>query len=74
MSRHALEDGAAQWLTPDRRTWLYRIVTTLVPCLVAVGVVASEHVQVWLLLAAAILGVSGSGVAVANVSPGPRDE
>lgn len=63
----------AQWLTPERRTWMYRVITALAPCLVALGVVAPPDVQVWLLLAAALLGVGGSGVAVANVSAGPRD-
>ncbi|MFD4294127.1 hypothetical protein ACFWQG_12995 [Rhodococcus sp. NPDC058532] len=75
MGDHSKDDvgGVGQWLTPARRTWLYRVITALAPCLVALGVAAQGDVQMWLLLVAAMLGVGGSGVAVANVSIGPRD-
>ncbi|TWS27275.1 hypothetical protein FK530_19205 [Tsukamurella conjunctivitidis] len=43
------------WLTPDRRRWLYGILTVAAPILVVYGIVEQETVTLWLSLAATIL-------------------
>lgn len=44
------------WLTPERRAWLYRLVSAAMPLLVLYGVAAEHDVAVWLGVAAAFLG------------------
>lgn len=57
------------WLTPRVRAWLYGISTTLVPLLVAYGVVDQQQAPLWVALAASILA---TGTALVH-TPG-RDE
>jgi len=50
------------------RAWLYRIIVAAIPILVALGYLAGDQAQLWLGLAAAVLGVGASGLAVANTT------
>lgn len=52
---------------PNERTraWLYRVLLTLQPLIVAYGVASSEQAAMWVAVAAAALG---SGLASANTS------
>lgn len=44
------------WLTPARRAWLYRVLTAAAPLLVAKGLASESDLQVYLGIAAAVLG------------------
>lgn len=54
--------------TEATRAWIYRVVTAAIPILVAAGVVAGGDAQLWLGLAAAVLGVGAGGLATVNTS------
>ena len=56
-----------QHLTEARRTWLYGIIGAAVPLLLGYGVLAPEHVTLWLNLAAAVLAVGSSTLAATHV-------
>ena len=43
------------WLTPERRSWLYRVVTAALPLLALYGIAAEQDLAVWASLAAAFL-------------------
>ena len=53
----------------QRRSWLYSVMVALVPLLVAVGLLTGETAQLVLNVVAALLAVSGGGMALANLSP-----
>lgn len=57
---------------PAVRRWLYGIIAAAIPVLVIAGVIGPDDVQVWLNLAAAILGLGAAGLAIPNtpVPPG----
>ncbi len=55
--------------TMTRRSWLYSVMVALVPLLVAVGVLTGDIAQLVLNVVAAVLAVSGGGMALANLSP-----
>ena len=55
--------------TAKRRTWLYSVVTALVPLLLAVGVMTTEIAEMVLRVAAAVLAVSATGMALSNITP-----
>jgi hypothetical protein len=55
--------------TAKRRTWLYSVVTALVPLLLAVGVMTGEIAEMVLRVAAAVLAVSATGMALSNITP-----
>ena len=59
---------------PATRKWIYGIVAAVIPVLVILGVLTTEDTQVWLNLAAAILGLGAAGLAVPNTPPadGPK--
>lgn len=57
------------WLTPDRRRWLYAIVTCVVPLLVAYGIFDQETAALWAALAASMLGTTVAGLH----TPKPRE-
>lgn len=59
--------------TVQQRQYIYKVVLTLIPVLVAAGIALPGDVTVYLNLAAALLGVSGGAVALSNVSEGPKD-
>lgn len=48
------------------RSWLYGVVTAVIPLLVVIGVIAGDQAALWLNLAAAVLGVGSSSLALAN--------
>lgn len=51
------------------RAYIYRIIVTLIPCLIIAGIaVDSTQTEAILNLAAAILGLGGGGLAAANTS------
>ena len=50
------------------RAYIYRVLTALVPLLVAYGVVTEGTVGLWLQLAGAVLAVGGTGLAAAHTS------
>lgn len=49
--------------SPATRQYLYRVVLAVVPLLVIGGILAPAQVDLWLALAAAVLGVGGAGLA-----------
>ena len=57
------------WWTAERRQWLYKVAVAAVPVMIAVGVVTGEMAQLILNVLAAVLGVSASGMALANLTP-----
>lgn len=48
--------AAAPWLTPERRGWLYRIITAALAVALVYGLVDGRELDAWLPLVAAILG------------------
>ena len=54
---------------PNTRKWIYGIVAATIPVLVILGFVSGEDTQVWLNLAAAVLGLGTAGLAVPNTAP-----
>ena len=56
---------------PNTRKWIYGIVAAAIPVLVILGFVSGEDTQVWLNLAAAVLGLGTAGLAVPNTPPAP---
>jgi hypothetical protein len=59
----------AGWWTAERRQWLYQVAVAAVPLMIAVGLVTGEMAQLILNVLAAVLGVSASGMALANLTP-----
>jgi len=60
-------------LTPQRRQYLYGLVTTILPILVALNYVDPTLVPLWLNLAGALLGTAGGGVAYAALRGQRKD-
>ena len=58
-------------LKPEVRKWIYGIVATTVPLLVALGTVTDELGAQILNVAAAVLAIGGSALAITNV---PKEE
>ena len=54
---------------PNTRKWIYGIVAAAIPVLVILGFVSGEDTQVWLNLAAAVLGLGTAGLAAPNTTP-----
>ncbi|MCQ1951632.1 hypothetical protein NNX28_17070 [Arthrobacter sp. zg-Y859] len=54
---------------PNTRKWIYGIVAAAIPVLVILGFVGGEDTQVWLNLAAAVLGLGTAGLAAPNTAP-----
>lgn len=52
----------------NQRAYIYRVCVALIPILVAAGIVAGGDAQLWLGLAAAVLGVGSAGLATANTT------
>jgi hypothetical protein len=59
-----------QLLTPKVRTYIYGVIVTLVPLLVAIDIFTAEIAGHVLNITAALLSVGGSALALANV---PKD-
>lgn len=60
-------------LTEHQRKWVYGIVIAALPLLAAYGILGPDHAPMWVALAAAVLGVSSSTLAAANVGTEPED-
>lgn len=60
-------------LTEHQRRWAYGIVIAALPVLAAYGILGPDQAPMWVALAAAILGVSSSTLAAANVGAEPED-
>lgn len=58
-------------LHPEVRKWIYGIIAATVPLLIALGSITNEIGAQVLNVAAAVLAVGGSALAIANV---PKDE
>lgn len=54
------------WLTPAVRRWLYLVLLTAVPLLIAYGAISDETAPLWIALGGAVLGM---GVAEAHTPP-----
>lgn len=54
-----------QILTPDVRSWLYGVISAVLAIIAAYGLISADEVPLWLTLAAALLGLTGSTVATA---------
>jgi hypothetical protein len=63
----------SDWLTRDRRKWIYGICLAIVPLLVLYGVIDESSAPLWIALAGAIIAPS---LALANLAPDkePTDE
>jgi uncharacterized membrane protein len=55
--------------TMRRRSWLYSIMVSLVPLLVAIGVLTGDVAQMVLNVVAAVLAVGGGSMALSNLTP-----
>jgi hypothetical protein len=58
-------------LHPEVRKWIYGIVAATVPLLIALGSITDEVGTQILNVAAAVLAIGGSALAISNV---PKDE
>ena len=58
---------------PNTRKWIYGIVAAAIPVLVILGFVSGEDTQVWLNLAAAVLGLGTAGLAAPNTPPATEE-
>jgi hypothetical protein len=54
-------------LQPHVRKWIYGIIAATVPLLIAVGTISGELGQQILNVAAAVLAIGGSALAIKNV-------
>ena len=72
MGQHSAESATPNRWVPDPviRRYLYGVVVALIPVLVAFGVVSPDSVQVWLNVAAAVLGLGTTTLAIANTPKG----
>ena len=55
--------------TKQRRAWLYSVVTSAIPLLVAVGLLTNDLAQLVLNIVAAVLAVGSGSMALANLTP-----
>lgn len=53
---------------PEVRRYIYSIIAAAMPLLAFFGIVGPEDAQLWLLLAAAVLGLTGGLLAIPNTS------
>lgn len=51
------------------RTYIYNIVIAAIPLLVVAGFIVEDQAQLWLTLAAALLGLGTTGLAQPNANP-----
>jgi hypothetical protein len=58
-------------LTPEVRRWVYGIIAATVPLLVTLGTITGDVAQQLLNVAAAMLAIGGSALAIANVPAAP---
>lgn len=56
-------------LKPAVRKWIYGIIAATVPLLISIGTISGEVGQQVLNVAAAVLAIGGSALAISNVPP-----
>lgn len=61
-----------EFLTEHRRRWVYGIVIAALPILAGFGILGPDDAPMWVALAAAVLGVSSTSLAAANVGAEPE--
>lgn len=67
MADHAADRTPNRVITdPLVRRYLYGVVLAFIPILVSAGVLTGGDAQLWLNVAAAVLGLGTTGLAVAN--------
>jgi hypothetical protein len=68
MGDHVAADRTPNRWIPDPavRRWLYGVVVAMIPVLVLFGLISPESVQLWLNLAAAVLGLGTTALATVN--------
>lgn len=59
-------------LSPALRVRVYAIVAAVLPILAAYGLISTADIDQWLVLAAAVVGTAGAGLASANVPSSGR--
>ena len=69
MKRVILMDKFEKFWTMKRRSYLYSLALTLVPMLVAVGILTGDVAQLVLNVLAAALAVGSGSMALANLTP-----
>lgn len=57
-------------IDPEIRRWIYGVIAAVVPLLVMVGTLTDEVAQQVMNIAAAVLTVGGSALAISNVPKG----
>jgi hypothetical protein len=60
-------------ISPDTRRWIYGIIAATVPLLVTLGAITGDVAGQLLNIAAAMLAIGGSALAISNV-PASRSE
>jgi hypothetical protein len=58
-----------QTISPETRRWIYGIIAAVVPLLVTLGTITGDIAQQLLNVAAAMLAIGGSALAISNVPP-----
>ena len=61
-------------LTPEVRLWIYRVIGTVVPLLVTLGIFSDAVAGHIMAIGASILALSGSLLAANNVSTEPLED
>ena len=56
-------------MSQQHRSYVYGIVIAAIPLLVAAGFITSDDAQLWLNVAAAVLGLGAAGLAKPNANP-----
>lgn len=64
-----MQTGIYSWLTPKIRAWIYGVLLTGIPLLIAYGVLDEQNAPLWVALAAAVLG---QGMALAHTPRGGK--
>lgn len=60
--------------TPEVRLWIYRVIGTVVPLLVTLGIFSDQVAGHIMAIGASILALSGSVLAAQNVSTEPLED
>lgn len=61
-------------IDPETRKWIYGIIAATVPLLVTLGTITGDVAQQLLNVAAAMLAIGGSALAISNVPPSDDKE
>lgn len=64
-----MTDQLSQLLTKKRRAWLYRVLTAVLPILIAYGVLDGQEAALWLALAGSVLGTGMAALHTPTKTP-----